>query len=184
MQEGDAPIELELAITPQIDRSLCRAKHHAENVEITLINVARSNPEGIGIGIDHVNRLTFYRPGRIWLSAYIRFNHREYYIDTFEQMIGSPRCTCVADMERVRLYPRYIVLENDQPIQTQITLDYSDAIRRENCPAEEHAPRSNGISGMLSRRRRTAAEDGVSYAAGRSYRIQAGLFQNFHAGDV
>ncbi|MBS1479989.1 MAG: serine/threonine protein kinase [Christensenellaceae bacterium] len=140
MQEGDAPIELELAITPQIDRSLCRAKHHAENVEITLINVARSNPEGIGIGIDHVNRLTFYRPGRIWLSAYIRFNHREYYIDTFEQMIGSPRCTCVADMERVRLYPRYIVLENDQPIQTQITLDYSDAIRRENCPAEEHAP--------------------------------------------
>lgn len=74
----------------------------------------------------------------------------------------TPRCTCVADMKRVRMYPQYLVLEGDAPATVQLYLDYSRAFIRENCPAEEHAPAPVPAEYLECLIGRNAEEEGIA----------------------
>lgn len=74
----------------------------------------------------------------------------------------TPRCTCVADINRVRMYPQYLVLEGDAPATVQLYLDYSRAFIRENCPAEEHAPAPVPAEYLECLIGRNAEEEGIA----------------------
>ena len=68
----------------------------------------------------------------------------------------------VADINRVRMYPQYLVLEGDAPATVQLYLDYSRAFIRENCPAEEHAPAPVPAEYLECLIGRNAEEEGIA----------------------
>ena len=74
----------------------------------------------------------------------------------------TPRCTCVADINRVRMYPQYLVLEGDAPATVQLYLDYSRAFIRESCPAKEHAPAPVPAEYLECLIGRNAEEEGIA----------------------